>query len=95
MTRIISLTTFLVLAFPSLLLSSPLFLSSPLPLPFSLLSPSLPLAQVAPDVWVTNVVFEEEGDTGGGNTYQFERIGRRDQLFIRLISLAGQQWETL
>lgn len=51
--------------------------------------------EVGDNVWVTNVVFEEEGDVEGGDVMQFERIGRRDQLFVRLISLARLQWETL
>lgn len=52
--------------------------------------------QVAENVWVTNVVFEEDGDgKEGGTVMQFERIGRRDQLFVRLVSLAETMWETM
>ena len=37
--------------------------------------------ETRPNVFVTNVYFEEEGEEEeGGEVVQFERIGRRDQL---------------
>ncbi|KAL7410308.1 hypothetical protein BDY24DRAFT_400112 [Mrakia frigida] len=52
--------------------------------------------ETRPNVFVTNVYFEEEGEEEeGGEVIQFERIGRRDQLFLRLLAGSPSQWETL
>jgi hypothetical protein len=52
--------------------------------------------QISPGVWVTNVVFEDEGDQEQvGRVLQFERVGRRDALFVRLLSISEALWETL
>lgn len=52
--------------------------------------------EISPGVWVNNVVFEDEGDLEQeGRVVQFERVGRRDALFVRLVSLSEALWETL
>ena len=49
-----------------------------------------------PGPLVDNVFFEDEGDEDEqGEVVQFERIGRRDGLFVRLLSVGPQEWETL
>lgn len=30
-----------------------------------------------------------------GTTMQFKQVGRREQLFVRLISMGAQRWEVL
>lgn len=45
---------------------------------------------------IDNVYFEDEGDEDqNGEVISFERIGRRDALFVRLLSGGPQEWETL
>ncbi|CED85520.1 Protein of unknown function DUF3292 [Phaffia rhodozyma] len=52
--------------------------------------------EIAPGVYVDNVYFEDEAESEmDGEVYQFEKVGRRDQIFIRILSLAEQNWETL
>ncbi len=35
------------------------------------------------------------GDKVDGTTMHFTRVGRREQLFVRLVSMGRQRWEVL
>lgn len=52
--------------------------------------------EIRPGVWIRNVVFEDEGDQElQGRVVQFERVGRRDGLFVRLLSVSEALFELL
>jgi hypothetical protein len=38
---------------------------------------------------------EVELEVFEGDVWEFEHVGRRDQLFARLVAIGGQKWESL
>lgn len=50
---------------------------------------------VADGVWVTNVQMEDDDEEREEDWFVFSKVGRRDQLFMRLCAMGEQIWETV